>query len=97
MSVQNPEEPIEDSRLLCHACGTQHGARLITLLDGRVVGSQSEEYRRHCEAMYVLRKYRGKKNRVAYLDDVARLRGQRARQELRDEMYRIYNHKKGAK
>ena len=41
--------------LACRSCGKVHqGARLITLPDGRVLGSYSEAYRAYCEAKWVL-------------------------------------------
>lgn len=48
--MQNPNDA-----LACRSCGKVHqGSRLITLPDGRVLGSYSEEYRAYCEAKWVL-------------------------------------------
>lgn len=80
-----------DERLRCHGCGHIHpNARLVELSDGRVVGSYSEEYRRYCEAVWVLKKKRSKRTRIEYLDGVAEKRGRKAREELREEMLRIW-------
>lgn len=81
--------------LRCHACGEHHGnARLIKTEDGRRLGLQSEEYRRYCEARYVLTKYRSKLTRQKYLANVGATRNQRAAVELRAEMLVIWNHRK---
>lgn len=80
-----------DDRLRCYGCGDIHpGARLVELSDGRVVGSYSEEYRRYCEAVWVLKKKRSKRTRIEYLDGVAEKRGRKAREELREEMLRVW-------
>ena len=80
-----------DPRLACYSCGAIHrGARLVDLPDGRSVGSYSEEFRRHCEAVWVLRKYRVKRTRQEYLAGVAEKRGQQAMVELREEMLAIW-------
>lgn len=87
-----------DDRLRCHGCGDIHpGARLVELSDGRVVGSYSEEYRRYCEAVWVLKKKRSKRTRIEYLDAVEEKRGIKARTELREEMMRIWNAKQEEK
>lgn len=84
-----------DDRLRCYGCGDIHpGSRLIELSDGRVVGSYSDDYRRYCEAVWVLKKKRSKRTRIEYLDAVAERRGEKARQELREEMMRIWKEKK---
>lgn len=83
-----------DQRLHCHACGGIHrNARLLELPDGRVVGNYSEDYRRYCEAVWVLKKKRSKRTRLEYLDAVAEKRGVQARVELREEMLRIWDAK----
>lgn len=84
-----------DDRLRCYGCGHIHpGSRLIELSDGRVVGSYSDDYRRYCEAVWVLKKKRSKRTRIEYLDAVAERRGEKARQELREEMLKIWKEKK---
>jgi hypothetical protein len=45
------------------------------------------------EAAWVLKRYRTKKTRVAYLDAVEEKRGIAARLALREEMMRIWEHK----
>ena len=83
-----------DMRLVCHACGHVHaGAKLTTTEDGRELGTYSEEWRRYCEARRVLRK-RSKQSLNAYLDKVQELRGIEARLELREEMARLWKHRK---
>jgi hypothetical protein len=91
-----PEAQTNDDRLVCYGCGKIHPqARLVSLSDGRQVGSYSEEFRRHCEALWVLRKKRSKRTRMEYLDGVAEKRGLKARQELREEMLRIWQSRQG--
>jgi len=81
----------DDERLRCYGCGHIHpGSRLIKLSDGRVVGSYSDDYRRYCEAVWVLKKKRSRRTRIEYLDAVAERRGEKARQELREEMLKIW-------
>jgi hypothetical protein len=82
---------IQDERLKCAACGQIHAqARLVSLPDGREVGSYSEEYRRYYEAVWVLRNKRTKRTRTEYLDGVQEKRGTQARVELREEMLRVW-------
>lgn len=84
-----------DPRLLCHACGAMHrNASLIELPDGRLVGNYSDEYRRYCEAVWVLKKKRSKRTRMEYLDAVAEKRGLNAKLELRQEMLKIWEAKR---
>ena len=66
----------------------------ITLPDGRVANSYSEEYRCHCEAKWVFKRYRSKRTRQEYLREVFKERGQKGYQQLYDEMMRIWTHKK---
>jgi hypothetical protein len=66
---------------------------LVDLPDGRVVGNYSEEFFLHYEARFVLKKYRSKRTRLAYLDAVEEKRGRAARVALREEMVRIWEHK----
>lgn len=67
----------------------------ITLPDGRVVNSYSEEYRCHCEAKWVFKRFRNKNTRRQYLMEVYKIRGEKGYQQLYDEMMRIHLHKKG--
>lgn len=73
---------------------------MVTLPDGRQVGSHSEEYRRYTEAAWVLAKLPDKhrdKTRMTkfkYLQAIELRRGRQARHELRDEMLRIHYHLK---
>lgn len=89
--LQLSSESSPNELLVCHQCGQIHaGSRLVTLPDGRVVGSYSEEYRRHCEAKWVLKKKRTKNTRQAYLVAVQEQRGQQAAYELREEMKLVW-------
>ena len=84
----------QDPRLACYSCGAIHrGARLVSLPDGRVVGSYSEEFRRHCEAKWVLKRFRVKRTRQEYLAKVQELRGAQAMLELRQEMLIVWQSK----
>lgn len=87
-----------DERLRCRGCGEVHShARIVTLPDGREVGNYSEEHRRYWEANWVLKRYRSKRTRQAYLDEIERIRGFEAKMELREEMLKIWTWKKGQK
>jgi hypothetical protein len=89
---------VVDERLRCRACNEVHaGARIVKLPDGREVGNYSEESRRWHEAAWVLKRYRSKRTRLEYLSAVEEKRGLQARNELREEMLRVWNWKKGAK
>ena len=88
-------EDASDDPLACPQCGRVHSAaRMVRLSYGAVVSSYSEDYRRYCEASWVLKKFRSKRTRVEHLAAVARRRGEQAAAELRAEMLRVYNHKK---
>lgn len=88
-------EDVSNDRLACGQCGRVHpSARMVELVYGGQVSSYSEHYRRYCEAKTVLKKFRSKRTRMAYLANVAGKRGEQAAAELRAEMLRIYNHKK---
>lgn len=85
----------EDERLRCAGCGKIHPwARLVKLPDGREVGTDSEDFRRYCEAKWALRRYRSKNTRIRYLDLVEEKRGAKAREELRAEMLKIWEAKR---
>ena len=84
----------DSEKLRCRGCGGVHpGARLVDLPDGRVVGNYSEEFFLHYEARFVLKKYRSKRTRLAYLDSVEEKRGKAARVALRQEMMVIWEHR----
>lgn len=87
-----------DERLACRACGQVHPqARLAKTEDGREMGTYSEEWRRYCEARWLLRRKRSAKGFGQYLDKIQELRGIDARLELREEMARIWKHRQGQK
>lgn len=87
-----------DVRLRCHGCGEVHeGARIVRTVDGREMGNYSEQWRRYCEAKWVLKKYRTKNTRRKYLLLVEAARGTEAANELRAEMLLQYEWKKGLK
>lgn len=78
------------------ACGEVHPqARIVSLPDGREMGNYTEDYRRYCEAKFVLKRYRSKRTRQEYLDGVERERGYQAKMDLRNEMLKIWEWKKG--
>lgn len=67
----------------------------VELLDGRVVNSYSEEWRCHCEAKWVFKRFRTKNTRQKYLAEVFKERGQKGYEQLYEEMMRIWKHKQG--
>lgn len=75
---------------------------MVTLPDGRQVGSYSEEHRLYHEAAWVLKnlpdKHRDKTRmtKFRYLQAIELRRGRQARLELREEMLRIHYHAKRA-
>ena len=86
---------MSNEALRCHACGEFHeNARLVKTEDGRQLGLQSEEFRKYCEAKWVLGKYRSKLTRRKYLANVETTRNQKAAVELREEMLRIWTYRK---
>ena len=82
------------NELICN-CGKVHpNAKLVTLPDGCIVGSYSEEYRLYCEAKWAFFKA---KNRFDYLEEIKKKRGLAAYHKLRDAMLEIHQeHKKDA-
>lgn len=87
--------------LACHACGRVHqGARSITLPDGRVVGSYSNEYRAYTEAKWVLdtlpvtvnrrRKSTPQISRRDYILGVQDKRGKAAANELANNVTKLW-------
>ena len=88
----------EDERLRCYACGEVHeNAKLVTTLDGRTLGNYQEAWFRYNEAVWVLKTYRSKRTRTAYLDSVGEKRGQAARAALRAEMLLVWQWKEEKK
>jgi hypothetical protein len=65
----------------------------VTLIDGRVVNTYSEEYRCYTEAMWVFKRFRTKNTRQKYLAEVYKERGQKGYDQLYAEMLRIWNYK----
>lgn len=65
------------------------GVKPVTLHDGRVVDSYSEDYRLECEARTVLRMETLQKRRD-YLEHVERKRGLDAANKLRDVMMALW-------
>jgi hypothetical protein len=91
----NASSVLTDERLRCYACKEVHpNARLVKTEDGRQLGLQSEEFRKYCEAKWVLGKYRSKLTRRKYLANVETTRNQKAAVELREEMLRIWTYRK---
>lgn len=88
------EEVIHVLRPSCFACGKVHGhARLVCLPNGRTVGNYSDEYRVYCEAKWVFRKFRSKRTRQMYLQEVAKVRGQAGYDKLYNAMLDIWKRK----
>jgi DNA-binding GntR family transcriptional regulator len=88
----------EDERLKCYACGEVHeNARLVTTIDGRTMGSYQQSWFLYNEAVWVLKTYRSKRTRTAYLDAIEAKRGQAARKALREEMLRVWEWKQEKK
>jgi len=88
-------QPLNDG-LACPQCGDVHAsARWVQLCYGPKVSSYSEDYRRYCEAITVLKRFRTKRTRMGYLARVANMRSEAAAAELRAEMLRIWTFKQG--
>lgn len=88
------EEVINVLRPSCFACGKVHRhARLVRLPNGRTVGNYSDEYRVYCEAKWVFRKFRSKRTRQLYLQEVAKVRGQAGYDKLYNAMLDIWKRK----
>jgi hypothetical protein len=80
--------------LKCEACGELHSsARLIKTEDGRQLALQSEAYTRYCMARWVLRTYRSKRTRQAFLGKWRESKGEAEWAKLREEMLRLYNYR----
>ena len=81
-------------RPACFACGAVHPtSRLVHLPNGRAVGSYSDEYRVYCEAKWVFRKFRTKRTRQLYLQEVANVRGEAGYVKLYAAMLDIWKRK----
>jgi len=70
---------------------------LVNLSYGGTTGNYSEKYWLHGEALWVLKRYRTKKTRLAYLDAVEEKRGRAARVALREEMMMIWRYREEKK
>jgi hypothetical protein len=83
-----------DEELRCEACREFHAnARHIKTEDGRLLALQSEAYSRYCLARYVLRKYRNKRTRQAFLAKWQETKGVQQWAALRGEMLLIYEYR----
>lgn len=90
---QSKGEPLPHE-LACPACGEVHqGAKMVALEYGGQVSNYSEEWRKHCEARWVLKKKKTKNTRQGYLSVVIEKRGEQAARELREEMFKIWKHR----
>lgn len=80
--------------LKCPACGELHSsARLIKIEDGRMLALQSEAYIRYCLAKWVLKTYRSKRTRQAFLAKWHEKKGEQQWAALRGEMLLIYEYR----
>jgi hypothetical protein len=99
--MSNPNDETDggiDPRLKCFSCGEVHErAKIVTTIDGREMGNYQDEWRRYHEAMWVLKKYRSKRTRQAYLSRIAEIRGPQAMADLRAEMMLLWKWKEGQK
>lgn len=84
--TDTPREPIKWVNVLT---SEQRGERLVTLHDGRVVGSWSEEWRAECEARAVLR-LPTKVRRQGHILRVRERRGDAAANELERRVMAIW-------
>jgi hypothetical protein len=64
----------------------------VTLIDGRVVRSDSEEWRAECEARGVLKLPKAK--RMPWIRAVEQRRGEASARKLERDVYRVFNHEK---
>ena len=67
----------------------EHNHRMVTLHNGQVVSSWSEEWRIECEAMHVLDL--PKHRRIGYLDDAEKERGKAPVDKLKAVILAIHN------
>jgi len=68
----------------------------VTLIDGRAVPLDSEEWRAECEARGVLKLY-SKQARLAYLQGVATKRGEASKTQLYRDVMRVYEHERSTR
>ena len=86
--------------LACCGCGSVHpNARVISLPDGRSVGSQSEAYRAYCEARWAMTlpdkpTKRQPMSKQKYLLEVQKHRGEVAAYQLRQMMVGMWKSKR---
>lgn len=66
------------------------GETTVTLIDGRQVSSNSEEWRAECEARAVCR-LRTRLNRHDYMERVKEKRGEESAEALRQLVLRVWN------
>ena len=77
--------------MTCLACGQVHpDEREVTLHDGRVVSSYSEDWRHECEANAVL-DLPTKNERSVFLSKIAQHRGKLAADALRETVTKLWN------
>jgi hypothetical protein len=75
----------------CLGCGKVHpDAGEVTLADGRVVSTYSEEWRLECQARAVLN-IKPLAKRQSHLDRMERNHGKKATDQLRDVMLQVWN------
>lgn len=67
----------------------ERGHRMVTLHNGEVVSSWSEEWRLECEAMHALELPRNR--RLVYLEDAEKERGKQAVEKLKAVILAIHN------
>ena len=80
--------------LKCEACGELHpNARHIKTEDGRLLALHSEAFARYCLARWVLKKYRSKRTRQAFLGKWREDKGEAEWARLRGEMLLIYEYR----
>jgi len=89
----------------CPVCGQAHpDERTVKLIDGTEVSNYSEQWRLHCEAIWVLDNLPDKANRkrkkpipskLEYLNNVRDSRGAKGYESLRKEMLWIHNWRRG--
>lgn len=68
-------------------------SKMIKTIDGRMLDSYSEEYKMYCGAKHILRKFRVKRTRQKYLQELLEKKGREFHNKFRAEMLRIYEAK----
>lgn len=71
---------------------TERSHRMVTLHNGQIVSSWSEEWRLECEAMHALELPRNR--RLVYLEDAEKERGKAAVDKLKAVILAIHNKRK---